>query len=1575
MSAKDDILKKYGGSVPSSSPTSLASSVPVSTSKQAIIDKYSGTKAPAVASTSTPAPTVAPVISSKQAIIDKYSGKTPTPTPVAPAPVTVAPPVTQPKETISSDTGTGVKSNSLQDALAAVGAPTLFTKNVFTDIIGGAVDNLASRASKMISSFDSSKKENTPLVRTVNTVETAVGVVNTLLSPLSAAFKAAEKIPVAGKAVQAFNYGFDKLSEGAGWVTNTNIDALPISQETKDLVKPAVAEIAGLVAQTVIGGKAAEKGIPIIKEKTKALADTITKDVITQNNLPQHVYIDSAKIKDIFQTGEKISPAEMDLVKTLGLDGAGYKKAINDGVSIEIPASTVTLLVDKPYWSKVKESIGLQPTEKVLSTSGGGGPRQTVRGYLNEGKTQYTAPQAIPGFSPGTEAPIKVTKAIESPVSPKLLETLQAFSQPESLAFGKKIVERIANDTGVQVADLNKGSTDAVKVSEMKSQDGRPAQFSNGKVEIFMPDLLRDISDLAKGKEILAHDGAYSKVYKLTPGESIGDLATRYFKDVVIHELAHAKTVSVQDGTTIARMQQEIFQAQATKDQAKIIAAKTQLDNFRKTLEVKAEDYARKNQEALMTEAFGSGRQTKTQAQIDSSISGADSKTFNRSEKTLLKDRIKNLARGTKEGIRIGTEKATTRMKAIADNLITTKEAKLKREKELALLKQRITDRAKAENAIAEKNVSFEKTLTKVKDSISSNASKRTALIEYAEALLPFRERAKFIRSINKPGSENNFRNILDRMNKAADTVERAKLISEIVKEIKDTKPRLKNKIPNVKLEYNIQKTFNKIRALQATFESNAKALRDAGNKNASAYALAQAEIATKVSDFQTANPDLTLPDELVAEIQLLKMVGLKDMTSAELRSVYQDVTSLKETGRTLKDLERFNRDSEIIRAKDKIFEIITGNKPLKAESVSLRKEVPRTVKGEVKNFFTVNQYGWEEMLDLLSKFDKTSKPYQSFLSNHISKKTDLSFNKQNEGEVTSITKVNESLKEVYKLKSDKDVLIHINEMQKPVDLGNIMHSDGVARNLTISRGEALQMWMWNEDPTLSDTFSEGLKWGEPAKDAAFGILTEADKAMGQKLLDFYQEYYKRVNDVYSKEYGIDLPFNENYSPVTRDVETTMPENVLLANEGKAYASAKNNSLKSRVKSNIELQPIDALQNVTRHIAKMEHYIAWSDTMFDLRRTFGDKQIRQGIRDFHGPEALKIMDNFINDMARDGISREKVIKMVDMMRSNVTKALLGLNLKVGLKQIPGVFNYAIELPVSDFFTGVGSFWKAPLEKSRFLYKNSQALQERFGDGYERDIKYAISKGYDKTLSKTKNLSEIMFVLIRNADKLTVYQGAWASYRKGYGEAIKAGKTESEAKAAGLKLAEDITNRVQESSRLDTLSSIQRGGSLAKLFTMFQSQPSKFLRIMNNAARNYKYGRGSKATNVKRLLFAWFVIPLIYNTVANSLVKDQYKKDAASVILQSFLGPLSYPLIFGQIFQSIFGWTQGETFNYQPSPLFSMFDDIQKAIGKTQKKTVSTGDLSEAVTYLIDFAGKMKGVPTTVLTKPLRESIK
>lgn len=165
-----------------------------------------------------------------------------------------------------------------------------------------------------------------------------------------------------------------------------------------------------------------------IYTKSPGVAEQFLKNTATTYNMEQNVYIDPAKVKDIFQTGTKISAEENALIRSLGLDAKGYKDAIQNGVTIKVPAEKLVTVTDKPYWAKFKEAIGKGPSEPTITRTTIGGEQKPTVGP----RALIEAPK---GPIEPTPAPAPVAEPYKPVVTPR--GTVLEPPTPEPVALPK----------------------------------------------------------------------------------------------------------------------------------------------------------------------------------------------------------------------------------------------------------------------------------------------------------------------------------------------------------------------------------------------------------------------------------------------------------------------------------------------------------------------------------------------------------------------------------------------------------------------------------------------------------------------------------------------------------------------------------------------------------------------------------------------------------------------------------------------------------------------------------------------------------------------------------------------------------------------------------------------------------------------------------------------------------------------------------------------------------------------------------------------------------------------------------
>lgn len=844
----------------------------------------------------------------------------------------------------------------------------------------------------------------------------------------------------------------------------------------------------------------------------------------------------------------------------------------------------------------------------------------------------------------------------------------------------------------------------------------------------------------------------------------------------------------------------------------------------------------------------------------------------------------------------------------------------------------------------------------------------KSSLAKYVRESLPTNIRGKFVTSVAKVKTDAQLQTQINKVREFAELNAQKVLKTEIRKEIKKAKAKVKDHILKGKFTPDVQRRLD-------VLTHNLDVNRD----------IAREKMVENIQQYEAGK--LSYEDMLDSN-DSLNFAGIEGMSAEELANTLEYIKTLELIGRLDRQAKQEANTERIRAIRTDISGILTGGKGLKTGIGA----IPRgelAPKPDWLDTFVNWQYGIDNLADKLSKFDTTSQPFQSEINKFVSQ-VHRATNRQVIGTKEAYNKVKDMVADVFKVKGTHDINQVLNGLDEEVNLGTfqftpeyieknwtiemIQNNPGlVTFDLKMTRDEMIAKYMQMQDPTLDNTFTTGMGWSQKVRDAVESNLTEQEKKLAGALSEFYEDYYQSVNPIYQELFNLDMPHNPNYSPIRRDFEGNVAENVLTLQDAAQYASVLNGSLKARQKNIRPLKFNGATKILSNHIEQMEHFKAWATTMRDLRRVFGSTEIRQAIEQYHGRGIVKIIDTFMNQMARGGVEMAATNRVADYLRRAFTKSILAVKPVIALKQIPSLFAYVSEMNTVDFFTGVADFWKAPVANFKFLYNNSEMFKARMSVGFERDIRAAMEKHGKQAISGRGKFTDWFLLQIRAGDTFAVTQGMWAKYKAG----LKQGLSQEEAIAA----AEDTTGRTQPSFGIDTLSAIQNSGSWLKLMTMFQNQPNKYFRMVGDNVRNFKYGRGSRVKAASTILLAWVVLPMMFQYIADAFQFKPERQARAGI-----LGPLNFILIGGQLVQSAWGWLTDQPFDYQVSPVAQTGRDLQMIFLKARKlynqgidpfKDISADDVAALIEYLAKAGGQVTGLPTPYLvqvSKGIREKL-
>uniref|UniRef100_A0A6M3KBP1 Uncharacterized protein n=1 Tax=viral metagenome TaxID=1070528 RepID=A0A6M3KBP1_9ZZZZ len=819
----------------------------------------------------------------------------------------------------------------------------------------------------------------------------------------------------------------------------------------------------------------------------------------------------------------------------------------------------------------------------------------------------------------------------------------------------------------------------------------------------------------------------------------------------------------------------------------------------------------------------------------------------------------------------------------------------------------------------------------------------KKVLVDYIKETLPPSVRGAMVTTVKNLRTAKGLEKAITKVGELAEASEVKSLHTQILKEVKATKPKVKGGILRGRFGADVQKELNDIRA---NLGMDADDALNQINKNIDAF------------------QDGTMSwDDMLYKNEVLQLSGTKGKTAEQLQSVLDNIQALKKTGRSARKAVVEAEKARIQVIRDDVVDTVTGGKGLKPGTGG---EIPASELTAKKGWFEIFQnwqYAWDDFMDKLSFFEKGTGAFKSRIS-QFGNTVHEARNLQNLGLERQRVVVRGAFEQIFGTNSNNKIDSILKHMRNDkVDLGAFTNSAGNKVELKFTKGQIIKKYQELLDPTLEPTFRDTMKWTDEMMDAVKNSLTPEEKAWGDWQLKYYSEYYDSINQTFRRMYGIDLPNNPNYSPILREGEKVLIEDLLLLENSAKYATTLNNSLKSRVKNKVPLKYTDATDTLMNHIEHMEHFKAFTEPIRDLRRVFNAPDVKNAIRQYRGSHILKVVNGYMDDMARDSTDRILTINAIDRLRAGLTKSILGAKPALSLKQIPSILAYMTEMPMSDFFSGVNSFWKNPVKNFRFLREHSIEMRTRWGSGHERDIKLAMQQGYPQQISGKGKFTDKFLGLIRGGDKFATIQGNWAKFK--YEMKGLAWTEENIAKA--ISSAERTMNRTQPSFGLESLSPFQKGGSLLKAGSMFQNQPNKYYRIISGTIRNLRAGRITPKEAAKNLILTWVVLPSLFQ-----FISDAFQFKPLHQIGAVALGPARFILGAGSIVQSVADIALGRYHPFQVTPLTQPIDDATVLVSKMRQiikdianpaEGIDEEDVITVLERVSKFIGAVKGYPT------------
>jgi hypothetical protein len=470
----------------------------------------------------------------------------------------------------------------------------------------------------------------------------------------------------------------------------------------------------------------------------------------------------------------------------------------------------------------------------------------------------------------------------------------------------------------------------------------------------------------------------------------------------------------------------------------------------------------------------------------------------------------------------------------------------------------------------------------------------------------------------------------------------------------------------------------------------------------------------------------------------------------------------------------------------------------------------------------------------------------------------------------------------------------------------------------SMSQLQALQYTLWFRDPASQawlENHGYGAKWQENAE----AWLTPEAKQIRSWLEEQYEGQYFRINKVFRKLRGVNLPKVARYGgPRLVANSSTADTDISLTPDGMAGAMTQG-FLKKRIA--IPSGPpraIDALTNYWNNAFTVEHYIAWGESARELRGVLGHRDTKLALEANRGVEKAKQVSQWVEDLTAGG-TRNAIMNtlagefMNRQGRAVSAVALLG-KVSVLLKQIPAMLGSAFKIGLGEYSKGLARVMAGQGAKSLSEMWDSAPIQNRvanYSPLMRQAMEGAMSKmapdGMAVFLNDTQNIETVLWEAIGFTDAVfTTVSGAIA-YDSYYRQGLKLGMNEEEARAfAEIEAANTIGETAQPDNVLDkSLFENRVGNPWLRLIFAFQSANRQAFGLVLEAYKNGTWAQKANATAI-----AFFIIPTITQTMANLIRYATSDDDWEDVWeLEDYrnawlMGPLTGALQLGPMLEAI-----------------------------------------------------------------------
>lgn len=346
----------------------------------------------------------------------------------------------------------------------------------------------------------------------------------------------------------------------------------------------------------------------------------------------------------------------------------------------------------------------------------------------------------------------------------------------------------------------------------------------------------------------------------------------------------------------------------------------------------------------------------------------------------------------------------------------------------------------------------------------------------------------------------------------------------------------------------------------------------------------------------------------------------------------------------------------------------------------------------------------------------------------------------------------------------------------------------------------------------------------------------------------------------------------------TQDTLKSMAPGALRMGQGKDFTKKREETVTGR-------PLLLSFDTISRKGSEMMHYIAYRETALDVSRIINNEAFQHAVTASMGMQEYKILQDWASDIWVPKQENQALwAKLIRFFRSKTTMAVLGFRTSTMLLNASNAAVMIEHVGPAHFMGYMEKFYSSLAKNTRYVNSLSPFMAER-SERMDTNLREAMEKsqmevkgGFTRTPiwqgAKKLNtaIRENAFKLIGLTDNMFAYPLWYGEYMRTLNEELQAGKTNDEAQKAAVSAGDRAVIRVIGSGEIKDLSPVQKGGEIAKIFTMFYTFANAQWNIMAN-----KHYAGLQAaekagrTGLSRYASMEYFIPMAHHFLTMGLM--------------------------------------------------------------------------------------------------------